>query len=69
MNPKHFGGLRFKSCKNRQSKTLKFGKSVNDNGSGMFTRMLEYKCELYNEGERLRLAGTVPKCDAKHDRD
>ena len=27
------------------SKALKFGKSVHDNGWGMFTRMLEYKCE------------------------
>ena len=27
------------------SKSLKFGKSVHDNGWGMFTRMLEYKCQ------------------------
>ena len=31
------------------SKALKFGKSVHDNGWGMFTRMLEYKCEWYGK--------------------
>ena len=31
------------------SRALKFGKSVNDNGWGMFTRMLEYKCEWFGK--------------------
>jgi len=31
------------------SKALKFGKSVHDNGWGIFTRMLEYKCEWYGK--------------------
>ena len=31
------------------SKALKFGKSVHDNGWGMFTRMLDYKCEWYGK--------------------
>lgn len=31
------------------SRALKFGKSVHDNGWGMFTRMLEYKCEWYGK--------------------
>ena len=30
---------------NEMSRALRFGKSVHDNGGGMFTRMLEYKCE------------------------
>ena len=33
------------------SQCLNFGKSVNDNGWGMFTRMLEYKLE--NLGKKL----------------
>ena len=31
------------------SRALKFGKSVHDNGWGMFTRMLEYKCEWFGK--------------------
>ena len=31
------------------SKALKFGKSVHDNGFGMFQRMLEYKCEWFGK--------------------
>ena len=31
------------------SQALNFGKSVHDNGWGMFTRMLKYKCEQYGK--------------------
>ena len=31
------------------SRALKFGKSVHDNGWGMFTRMLEYKSKWYGK--------------------
>ena len=31
------------------SKALKFGKSVNDNGWGMFLQMLKYKCEWFGK--------------------
>ena len=31
------------------SRALKFGKSVHDNGFGLFQRMLEYKCDWFGK--------------------